>query len=310
MAYTITDVGALNVLTVLRGVSKEADTVQRQVSSELRVETAADNASSWASATTLRSDENALKTVGDALGLGAAKVDTAYTAITSLIDVVSEIRKTVVSATDPANDRDKLSVTMEQYKSQLESAVNSVNFSGENWLLNRDATAPVQRSVIGGFVRGPNGEYYPQNITYPAGDTIMIDTNNASRGLLTKSINADPDAVPARNYYLLDVGSTTSAAGTETSQDLQDMLTVLDNILSSLNSTAAGLGTMNSRIEDRQDFVATLSTSLKTSIGALVDTDMDEASVRLSAAQTARDMATEALSVMNTSASKVLILLE
>ncbi|APO73560.1 flagellin C 4 [Rhizobium etli 8C-3] len=317
MAYTITDVGALNVLTVLRGVSKEADTVQRQVSSELRVETAADNASSWASATTLRSDENALRTVGDALGLGAAKVDTAYTAITSLIDVVSEIRKTVVSASDPANDRDKLSVTMEQYKAQLESAVNSVNFSGENWLLNRDATAPVQRSVIGGFVRGPNGEYYPQNITYPAANTIMIDTNNASRGLLTKSINADPDAMPARNYYLLDAGSTTSAVGSEmsistssTSQDLQDMLTVLDNIISSLNATAAGLGTMNSRIEDRQDFVATLSTSLKRSIGALVDTDMDEASVRLSAAQTARDMATEALSVMNTSASKVLILLE
>ncbi len=33
MAYTITDVGALNVLTVLRGINKDADTVQRQVSS-------------------------------------------------------------------------------------------------------------------------------------------------------------------------------------------------------------------------------------------------------------------------------------
>lgn len=317
MAYTITDVGALNVLTVLRGVNKEADSIQRQISSMMRVETAADNATSWAAATTLRSDDNAMKTIDDALGVGGAKVDTTYTALTSLIDVVSKMRSTIVSATDPANDRDKLNITLDQYKAQLDTVVNSVNFNGENWLLNRDATAPVQRSVTGGFVRGPNGEFYPQNITYPAADAIMIDTVDANRGLLTKSISADPAAVPARNYYLLDAGSTTPATGTQisisvnsTSQDLQDMLNVLDSVLSSLNTTATGLGTMNARIEDRQSFVETLSKSLKTGIGALVDTDMDEASARQAAFETARDMGTEALSIMNTSASKILILLE
>ncbi len=283
----------------------------------MRVETAADNATSWAAATTLRSDDNAMQTIGDALGVGAAKVDTTYTAMTSLIDVVTQMRSTIVSATDPANDRDKLNITLEQYKAQLDTVVNSVNFNGENWLLNRDATAPAQRSVTGGFVRGANGEFYPQNITYPAADAIMIDTSDASRGLLTKSISADPNAVPARNYYLLDAGSTTPATGTEisisdnsTPQDLQDMLNVLDNVLSSLNTTATGLGTMNARIDDRQSFVQTLSTSLKTSIGALVDTDMDEASARQTATTTAQQMGTEALSIMNTSASKILILLE
>ena len=317
MAYNITDVRALNVLTVLRGVGKDADTVQQQISSMMRVETAADNATAWAAATTLRSDDNAMKTIGDALGVGAAKVDTIYTTTTSLIDVVTKIRSTIVSATDPATDRDKLSTTLEQYKAQLDTLVGSVNFNGENWLLNCDAAAPAQRSVIGGFVRGSNGEFYPQNITFPAGDAIMIDTSDASRGLLTKSINADPNAVPAREYYLLDIGSTTPATGTEisisdnsTPQELHDILTVVDNILSSLNTTATGLGTMNARIEDRASFVSRLSTSLKTGIGALVDTDMDEASARQAALLTARDMGTEALSIMNSSASKILILLE
>ena len=115
MAYNITDVRALNVLTVLRGVSKDADTVQQQISSMMRVETAADNATAWAAATTLRSDDNAMKTIGDALGVGAAKVDTIYTTMT-LIDVVSKIRSTIVSATDPATDRDKLSTTLEHTK--------------------------------------------------------------------------------------------------------------------------------------------------------------------------------------------------
>jgi hypothetical protein len=39
-----------------------------------------DNAAYWSIATTMRSDNKAMSTVKDALGLGAAKVDIAYTA--------------------------------------------------------------------------------------------------------------------------------------------------------------------------------------------------------------------------------------
>ena len=54
----------------------------------LRVGSAADNAAYWSIATTMRSDNKALGTVKDALGLGAAKADVAYTAMNSAISVV------------------------------------------------------------------------------------------------------------------------------------------------------------------------------------------------------------------------------
>ena len=47
------------------------------------------------------------------------------------------------------------------------------------------------------------------------------------------------------------------------------------------------------------EFVGKLTNSLKTGIGAMVDTDMEEASARLQALQVQQQLATQALSIAN-----------
>ena len=91
----------------------------------------------------------------------------------SLIDLVSNIKATLVSAADPANDRDKLNTTLQQYLSQLQSGVTGTSFSGENWLYNNNSVIPDTRSVIGGYIRGANGQFYPQNISFPSSSLVM-----------------------------------------------------------------------------------------------------------------------------------------
>lgn len=56
----------------------------------------------------MRSDNKALSAVSDALGLGAAKVDTAYTAMDNAIDVVDEIKSKLVAATEDGVDKSKV----------------------------------------------------------------------------------------------------------------------------------------------------------------------------------------------------------
>ena len=53
----------------------------------------------------MRSDNAALSTVQDALGLGAATVDVAYTGINSAIEVVDQIKSKLVAARQPGVDR-------------------------------------------------------------------------------------------------------------------------------------------------------------------------------------------------------------
>ena len=88
--------------------------VQSRISSGYRVETAADNAAYWSIATTMRSDNAALSTVQDALGLGAAKVDTSYAGMSSAIDVVSEIKAKLVAAREPGVDKTKINKELQR----------------------------------------------------------------------------------------------------------------------------------------------------------------------------------------------------
>jgi len=320
MTVKITNSAAVSALAVLRSINKEANQTQQQVSSGYRIETAADDASYWSIATVMRSDSTNLGTIGDALGLGAAKVDATYTAMTSAIDLVGQIRAKLVSAKEPGADKDKINAEISEYKEQLQTVVESTSFAGENWLLNGDNAAPPTWSVISGFVRAPTGEYQAQTIDFPSSQTILVDKNDASGGLLTKSVDANainPSGATSRNYYLLNANSTTTATGTEiaidkntTDSQLTDMMAVTDSLLASLTTTAASIGVMKTRIDDQIDYTADLSDSIDKSVGALVDTDMDEASTRQKAIETQKQMAVEAISILNTAASKILILLE
>jgi flagellin len=321
MTYKITSAGQVNALAALRIINKDAATVQQQVSSGKSVETAADDATYWSFASVMRSDSSSLQNIHDALGVGASKVDTAYTAMESLIDQLGNIRATLVTAQEAGVDKTKLNTSLGEMKSQLQTTVLTTNFAGENWLLNRDATPPTSRSVIGGFVRGTSGDYQAQTISFPAAQTVMIDMTDANRGVLTQAIDANtlnPDgSATSRNYYLVNAGSTTPAGGTEIKLDanttlpqIKDMLAVVDSMLKSVTATAAGLGTMSERISDRVEYTANMSDLIDKNVGALIDTDMDEASTRQKALLTQQQMAIQAVSILNTAASKVLILLQ
>ena len=72
--------------------------------------------------------------IQDALGLGAAKTDTAYTGLNNAIDVVSEIKAKLVAAREPGVDKTKINNELKELKSQLVSVAQSASFSGENWL--------------------------------------------------------------------------------------------------------------------------------------------------------------------------------
>lgn len=119
MTSIMTNPAAMAALQTLRAINHNLETTQGRISSGYRVETAADNAAYWSIATTMRSDNAALSTVHDALGLGAAKVDTFYSAMDTVIDVMTEIKAKLVAASEPGVDKDKINKEVAELKSQL-----------------------------------------------------------------------------------------------------------------------------------------------------------------------------------------------
>ncbi|HWU61405.1 MAG TPA: flagellin [Ensifer sp.] len=320
MTSIMTNGAAMSALQTLRGISSQMDDTQNAISSGLRVSKASDNAAYWSIATTMRSDNKALSTVGDALGLAAAKTDTAYTGLNSSISVVDEIKSKLVAAREPGVDKTKVNSEITELKSQLTSISKSAAFSGENWLYNTTGTAGT-KEMVGSFTRDATGNVSINTLKFNAANSVLIDTNAASGGQLTKAITvsnkpiANSTATTTATYFLIDAKSTTSAAGTEiklttgtTDQDVEGMISAVDSMLSSMTSVASTLGATSSRIQLQNGFVADLQDVFSKGIGRLVDADMNQESTKLKALQTQQQLGIQSLSIANSDSQSVLSL--
>jgi len=134
MSSINTNVAAMTALQTLTQTNKQLTQTQNRISTGLRVADASDNAAYWSIATTMRSDNSALSTVQDALGLGSATVDTAYTGVNSAIKVVDQIKSKLVAARQPGIDRGKIQSEITELQAQLLGIADGASFSGENWL--------------------------------------------------------------------------------------------------------------------------------------------------------------------------------
>ena len=155
MSSLMTNSQAMTALQTLRTVNSNLSTTMNRISTGYRVATASDNAAYWSIATTMRSDVQALGAVQDALGLGAATIDTMYTGLEGTVDVVSSIKEKLVAARTPGVDREKIQSEITELQKQLKNTADSAVFNGENWISvdSQKATYNASKSVVSSFSR-------------------------------------------------------------------------------------------------------------------------------------------------------------
>jgi len=195
MTSILTNTNAMAALSTLRSISSSMEDTQNRISSGLRVGSASDNAAYWSIATTMRSDNAALSAVQDALGLGAAKVDTAYAGMDSAIEVVKQIKNKLVAATEDGVDKDKVQEEITQLQDQLKSISEAASFSGENWLQTDLSSGTVTKDVVGSFVRDASGAVSVKKVNYDlSADTVLFDTVGKA-GILDKESAIGDDSI-------------------------------------------------------------------------------------------------------------------
>lgn len=183
MNSIVTNTAAISTLSSLRAINASMSETQAQISSGLRVETAADNAAYWSIGTTMRSDNKALGAVVDAMNLGSATVDVAYAAMESTVDILDEIKARLTAASEPGVDRSKVQKEIDQLQDQLQSVIDSASFNGENWLKANGTSADVlSTTIVSGFTRDEDGNVALQTLDVDLADTVLL--NDSGGGLL------------------------------------------------------------------------------------------------------------------------------
>ena len=148
----------MTALQSLNATNKNLEKTQSRISTGFKVNEAADNAAYWAIATTLRSDNSALSTVQDSLGLGAGQVDVSYTAVSNTIEIVKQIRDKLASARQDTVDKKLVQTDIDALQEQLLTVAKSASYSGQNWLMaDAPASAGGTAQIVASYSRNSLG---------------------------------------------------------------------------------------------------------------------------------------------------------
>ncbi|KAB2694538.1 flagellin N-terminal helical domain-containing protein [Brucella haematophila] len=292
MASILTNSSALTALQTLASTNKALETTQNRISTGLRIGEASDNASYWSIATSMKSDNKANSAVQDALGLGAGKVDTAYTAINDIKDQVDKMKTLLISAQGASlEDQQKISTEITAIQGQIKSSATNANYAGANLLVN-DGAATEDLKVVASYNR-VGTDVTIDTVDVAAADVQVLDT--AGTGGIVGGLLAST---------FFDTTGTTALD----SAAIKTALESVETALGKLTTGAATLGAAKSRIETQTSFISKLSDSVEKGVGQLVDADMNAESARLSALQTQQQLGIQALSIANSSSQSILSL--
>ena len=311
MSSINTNVAAMTALQMLARSNRSLTETQNRIATGYRVAEASDNAAYWSIATTMRSDNAALRTVLDALGLGAATVNVAYTAVKSSIDVLDQIKTKLVAAREPGLDRAKIQTEVQELQAQLRGISDASSFSGENWISVDSGAAGYNatKTVVSSFSRLA-GSISIGTISIDLAGTKLFDANDQSGILDTVSTttNGGVDYSVAGSADAFDISALTDSDADLA--DLEEIIGTVDGAISSMTDAATALGSAKARITLQGDFIKTLIDAIKTGIGSLVDADMNEESTKLQALQVKQQLSVQALSIANTQSQNILRLFQ
>jgi flagellin len=312
MASINTNVAAMTALRSLTATNSALTQTQERISTGLRVATAADNAAYWSIATTMKSDNSSLSTVQDALGLGAAFVDVAYTALDEAKNIVTKIKDKLVAAAQPGLDRAKIQTEVTELQAQLTGMAGAATLQGQNWLSVDSSAAGYNatKSIVSSISRA-GGSISVQTISVNTGSMVLFDTNAAANGILDSTRNATTGVVDPAGTFT--ISTLNIAALTDSTADLAILdgyIKGADRAITEMAAGATALGAAKARIEIQQSFVSSLMDAIEGGISQLVDADMNEESTRLQALQVKQQLGIQALSIANGSSQSILRLFQ
>ncbi|TQF00839.1 MAG: flagellin [Spiribacter salinus] len=275
MSSILTNNSAMVALQTLNGINSNLAKTQSEISTGKSVATAKDNSAIWAISKVMESDVAGFNSIADSLAVGESTTAVASAGAEQIVDVLEEMRELAVAGISETADHGKIDADMEQKEQQILSIIDAAQFNGVNLLkTDTDGNGGTGLTVLSSLDR--------------AGANDVANSNAPTVSTITVA-SADFEAD-------LDVAGRTAIAD---SASAETALGEIEGYLQVAVDGAATLGASAKRISDQSDFIGKLTDSMKSGIGALVDTDMEEASARLQALQVQQQLGTQSLSIAN-----------
>jgi len=273
MASITTNLQALQAQNAITVNNRQLSTAMNQLSTGLRVNSAADDAASLSIGnrmqTRVLSLDQTIRNAND----GISMIQTADGAAQSLTESLYRMNELAIQASNDTNgttDRTALNAEFTQLKTGMSAMISGTTWNGMS-LLNATATYNYQ-----------------------------VGANGAN--------SSSSDAVGV-TFTSLSSLSVLSASGVDTSANAGLAITAITSSLTTINSNRAVWGAAMNRLTYAADNSANVSMNLSASKSQLMDTDYAKTTANLARAQILQDAGTAMLSQANQQSYSVLQLL-
>ncbi len=288
MSSLLTNTSAMTALASLTQTQMNLQKTENEVSTGLRINTAADNASYWSIATKMKSNVGALGAVNDALSESQSMVSTMTSALNKSIEVIDKIKDDLVTASQPGADLNAIQTDIAKQQASLVSIGSSSTFNGQNFLETSGSTVNLVASYD-----STNG------VSFLSVDTTQTALFDATTGATSGILGISGAAYTSASILTLNIAAATAG-------DLANMLTDVETAIGSITTASSILGSTTTNLTTQQGYVSNLSDSLTTGVGSLVDADMNEAATKLAALQVQQQLGIQALSISNSNTQLIL----
>jgi flagellin len=299
-----------NAASMTAAPASALDRTVRQPATQPAAEGNPGSSSYWSIATTMRPGSLSMGSVQEANDIAAAMTDTAALGLEQATDLVARIQQKLVLSKAMGADRDAINADIVQMKADLGTLVEDSGFNGDNWLAVDAGGRPKVASLLASVTTGEDGGLSINMVDFDTAKSTLVSRQEAKDGVLTRAYAGTSLSGVPYNYYLMDAQSREpnepqareiSINNRTTGDEIDGMISSLNRVLIDMVSASAEVSATRSQVTGGGVPVQGLQGATELGVSRLVDTELNEQSVRLTAEKVQDQLQASQLNMANVS---------
>lgn len=282
----------------------------RQPAATPAAEPASDASAYWSISTTMRPGSLSMGSVREANEIAAAVTDSAALGLEQATEIVARMQQKLVLAKAVGADREGINRDLSQMKADLGGLVDESGFNGDNWLQVEAGGRPKVAALLASVTTGEDGSLAINMVDFDTAKSTLVSRQDARDGMLTRSYAGTTLGGVAYNYFLMDAGARQpNEAGAReirldsrtTGDEIDGMISSLNRVLIDMVSASAEVNATRNSVTGGGLGVDAVVAASELGVSRLVNSDLNEQSVRLMADKVQEQLQSSALNIGNAS---------
>ncbi len=298
--YVNTNVSSLNGRRYLNNVQNQLTTTYQRLSSGLRINSAKDDAAGLQISSRLTTQINGLNQGNRNASDGVAFAQTAEGAMDEITGMLQKIRTLAVQArngTNTLDDRKALGKEATALAQEITRIAKQTKFGGSLILDGAGANSIMTKGGTGNQTKDEIGKLTLQ-VGANKGDTISFEVNAMKFSQIAVAVGVQ--ATDLNKFWSKGQNNNPAFISFTKADNIDSAISILDQMIGSVDSSRAGLGAIQNRLESSIRNQANVSANQADARSRIRDADFAEESANLSQQSIIQQAATSMLMQANT----------